>query len=80
MTILYHDIEQWILKHSRASLAAKPEIEFLNAEDPAVAEMQSKVSVLIHQNFWNSEFVGYGTQYNQYMTATTNAIGNKCEC
>lgn len=78
MTVLYHDLEQWTLKRIKASAAAKSDFDFLNVEN-AVAEMQSSLSALIHQNFWTSEFVGSGTEANQHMTNLTNVIGSTCK-
>lgn len=79
MTVLYHDLERWILSHIRVLVAAQPGFKSLNVEDSLVAQMQSEISGLIHQNFWTSAFVGCGTGGNQYMTDITNVIGNGCK-
>ena len=78
MTVLYHDLEQWILSHIRGLFDAQPGLGSLNAEDSLVARMQSEISCLIHQHFWTSDFVGCGAESNQYMTEINNVIGHKC--
>lgn len=78
MTVLYLDLEQWVLSHIRSLFDAQPGLGSLNAEDPLIAQMQSEISCLIHQHFWTSSFVGCGAESNQYMTDINNVIGHKC--
>ncbi|KAJ5339949.1 hypothetical protein N7452_006677 [Penicillium brevicompactum] len=78
MTVLYHDLEQWILNYIRGLFDAQPGLGSLNAEDSLIAQMQSEISCLIHQHFWTSDFVGCGAQNNQYMTEINDFIGHKC--
>lgn len=77
MTMLYHELEQWIFRYITDATVIEPGYHPENNSQQLI-ELQSSICGCIHQNFWSSFFVGLGPSYNQYMMNLNNVIMEKC--
>lgn len=78
MTMLYHELEQWIFSHIADTVLIEPGTG-PECNTQRLIQVQSSICGWIHQNFWSSFFVGFGPSYSQYMMSLDNAVVEKCK-
>ncbi|CAG8300865.1 unnamed protein product [Penicillium salamii] len=78
MTVLYHELEQWVVKYCETHFLNQPEDGSARCKSQQVAAIQSEISMLILRNFWTVTFVGCGVQGDQCVAQMTEVIRNQC--
>lgn len=79
MTVLYHELEQWVVKYCETHFPHQPEDGSARCKSQQVAAIQSEISILILRNFWTATFVGCGVQGDQYVAQMTEVIMDQCK-
>ena len=79
MTVLYHELEQWIVRNFGRPPPNTPEDSSSTGKTRLVERIQSDISVMILRELWTGLFIGCGVQDDAYMIQITDMIKSHCE-